>query len=297
MAETSRTFLRRVAKRLPKLVKRPLGYLWDYQTRILRWHPILRSISGVSSRDQLVLLASAIASPLTSLRRPGQWQDPVLLWDVAVRVAGIGNFLLRHHTDDLWHVVPSRERTVLSTIRGCLKRGDVFVDGGANVGVYTILAGQLVGDEGRVIAVEMMPETARILKTHISINYLGNVTIVERALSDTAGKEVIACLPTGQYGQASIASGIIEGDAEVRVVTTTLSDVLADIEHVTLMKMDLEGAEELALRGAGDALDRVRAVIFEDWGESRLSEIFRNKGFSVERLDGNNCLALNIRHT
>lgn len=45
---------------------------------------------------------------------------------------------------------------------------------------------------------------------------------------------------------------------------------------------------------AGDALNRIQAVIFEDWGDARLSESFRLKGFCVERLDGNNCLASNL---
>jgi FkbM family methyltransferase len=296
-AEDSRSFFRHFSKKLPRPVRRFLGYCWDYSTRVLRWHTILRKIRGRTMRDQLLLIASGTAGPITSLRRRGKWQDPVLLWDVAVRVEGIGSFLLRRHTDDLWHVIPSRERTILSTIQKYLKPGGVFVDAGANIGVYTVLAGRLVGESGRVIAVEMMPETAAILRRHIAMNDLENASVVEQALADTTGKHVIARVPAGQNGQASIASGTLKDRIEVRVETTTVSEMLADIDEVDLMKMDLGGAEELALIGAGEVLTSVRAVIFEDWGGSRLSAIFRAKGFSVERLDGNNCLAKNLSAT
>jgi FkbM family methyltransferase len=158
-----------------------------------------------------------------------------------------------------------------------------------------VLAGQLVGTAGRVIAVEMMPDTARILKAHISKNQLSNVSVIEQALSDVAGNVVVARVPGGQHGQASIANGVAMGGTEVEVVTTTLYDILVNVEHVALMKMDLEGVEHLAIEGAGDVLNRIREVIFEDWGDASLSDLFRSKGFAVERLDGNNCLARNLK--
>lgn len=147
-----------------------------------------------------------------------------------------------------------------------------------------------------MIAVEMMPETARILREHISRNRLPNVSLVERALSDVEDQEVIARVPRGQHGQASIATLIGEGGTEVRVKTITLAQILTDLDEVALMKMDLEGAEERALVGAGDSLKKVRALIFEDRGIDHLSSILKSKGFSVERLDGNNSLAVNAEY-
>jgi FkbM family methyltransferase len=289
--------LGRFARIFPTPVRRLLGYCSDYSLRVLRWLTILREIRGATARDQLRLLASAIASPITSLRKAGQWQDPVLLWDATVRAKGIGRFSLRRHTDDLWHALPGREPTVLHAIQSILKPGDIFVDAGANIGIYTALAGRLVGANGRVIAVEMMPETANILRSHIAMNHLGNATVIEYALADTKGKHVVACVPPGQYGQASIASGAVEDRVKVDVETITLDAILADTHEVHLMKMDLEGAEELALSGAKNTLNRLQAVIFEDWGNARLSDIFRANGFSVDRLDGNNSLAVRLSKT
>lgn len=288
-------FLRNIARKLPIALRRPLGFSWDYLLRLTRWISIIREMRGVNFRNQFILLASAFASPFTSLYKLQQWQDPLLLRDATVHVRGIGIFVLRRSTDDLWHVLPTRERTVLKEIRKGLKIGDIFVDAGANIGIYTVLAGQLVGAAGRVIAVEMMPDTARILREHISKNHLSNVSVIDQALSNVAGQVVVARVPGGQHGQASIANGVAVGGTEVQVFTTTLSDILENVERVALMKMDLEGAEQLALEGAGDVLNRVQIVIFEDWGDASLSELFLSKGFAVARLDGNNCIARNLK--
>jgi len=206
-------------------------------------------------------------------------------------VTGIGKFLLRKNTDDLWHVLPGREPAVLSTIEKYLESGSVFLDAGANIGVYTVLAGRIVGESGRVIAVEMMPDTARILRRHLAMNDLQNVVVVEKALADTTGTSIIARVPEGKFGQASITSGVGNDVMETHVRTVTLAEILDEIGEVTLTKMDLEGAEDIALVGAGDSLQRVRAVIFEDRGDAHVSAMFRARGFSVERLDGANCLA------
>jgi FkbM family methyltransferase len=287
--------LRYAARRLPGPVRRTLGYGRDYSARLLRWISILRSIRGNTIRDQLRLLASAIASPLTSLGRPGQWQDPVLLWDVDVRVEGIGLFALRSHTDDLWHVFPGREPAVLRGIHDHLDTGDVFVDAGANIGVYTVLAARLVGTGGRVIAIEMLPETASILRGHLLMNHLENVSVFENALAGSPGEQVVAKVPAGQYGQATITTSATIGAGQmVKVETSTLDVILAETDKVALMKMDLEGAEEAALSGAENTLQRIRAVIFEDHGASRLSEVFCGVGLRVQRLDGNNCLATEL---
>lgn len=283
-----------IVRKLPKIIRRPLGYGWDYILRLIRWISIMREMRGATLRDQLILLASAFASPVISLHKLSQWQDPLLLCDATVHVRGFGIFVLRRFTDDLWHVLPTRERTVLKEIRQGLKPGDIFVDAGANIGIYTVLAGQLVGASGRVIAVEMMPDTARILREHILKNQLSNVSVIEQALSNVTGQVVVARVPGGQHGQASISSGVTFSGNDVKVVTTTLSDVLGNVENVALMKMDLEGAEELALEGAGDVLNRIRIIIFEDWGDASLSELFSSKGFAVVRLDGNNCIARNL---
>lgn len=287
--------VRGVAKELlPKRVRNFLRPLLHYVQRLGWWSFILWQIRGATWADQKTLLRSALAAPLLSLDNLNQWQDPILLADAQVSVRGVGKFFVRERCDDLFHLLPSREPTVANAIRKYLKLGDIFVDAGANIGIYTVIAGHIVGDAGRVIAIEMMPKTATVLREHIAMNLLKNVEVIAQALSSTAGQVVVARVPPGRHGQASIANGLVRGASEVSVTTTTLEIIFEGIKRIALIKMDLEGAEALALEGAGDALERVQAVIFEDLGDARLGEIFKLKKFSVQRLDGNNCLAINL---
>lgn len=63
-----------------------------------------------------------------------------------------------------------------------LNDGDMVIDAGANAGVFTVMASYLVGESGRIIAVEPDPENLATLKKNIEINSLKNVEVVEKAL-------------------------------------------------------------------------------------------------------------------
>ena len=244
--------------------------------------------------DEFRLILSAIAAPILSLKTLDGWQDPVLLFDTAVSVRGIGRFRLRRLCDDLWHVVPWREREVLEFIRKTLKPGEVFIDAGANIGVYSLVAAGLVGNEGRVIAVEMVPDTAGRLKNHLGLNAAGQVEVVEGALAEHSGMVLDALVRDGCFGQASIAGARPKGP-DVRslpVATVTLEKLLDGLPRVALMKMDVEGAELPALKGAGPLIRRIEAIVFEDLGAaSDVAEYLRSLGFQLRRLDGRNWAA------
>jgi len=283
---------------IPTEGRKVLRALLHYSQRILRWPIILIQVRGRSARDQWVLVKSALASPVIALRDIQGWQDPVLLQDVVVTVPGIGQFELRHHTDDLWHVTPWRERAIIGFLRKSLRPGDVFVDAGANLGIYTVLASRLVGAAGRVISIEMMPDTADRLDAHIRLNMLSNVTVVRKALSNEAGQVVVATVEEGKYGQATIATDVSRYGLgkEVQVTTTTLDEVTGGVEHVRLMKIDLEGAEFAALQGAKDLLGRLQVCIFECWSSERcaselIEHMLQQSDFVVSQLDGNNYAA------
>lgn len=269
-----------------------------YAQRVGRWPIILWQVRGATWRDQSILLQSALAAPVVSLRNLLQWQDPCLLRDAAVVVPEVGRFMLRARSDDLWHVLPWREKALLEEIERRLKPGDVFIDAGANIGVYTVLASRLVGPSGRVIAVEMMPDTADRLEAHVRINELHNVTVVRQALSDASGGIVTATVQAGKFGQATIAE-----DSEryglgtrIEVTSTTLDDVTAGIASIALMKMDLEGAEMPALRGGASTMTKLQALVYESWGTTRseshpVDKMLGESGFRLAQIDGNNWLA------
>ena len=235
------------------------SFLWTslrrcvtYGRRLHTWRAVTRQIAGISDADKAYLREASRSGWRTAFQALDEWQDPVLLNDARVVVHSVGEFALRAYSDDLYHVLPAREGAVLAQIRQCLKPGDTFVDAGANIGFYTVVAAKLVGPTGKVLAIEMMPDTAARLREHIRMNDLANVEVIEFALSDRSGETITATVPEGNVGQASIMA---EGDTlkarRVGVQTCTLDDILGSInERIALMKMDLEGAETVALKGA-----------------------------------------------
>ena len=245
----------RIKSWLPLYLRRILRSLLHYSQRVGRWGIILWQVRGIDLPNQSVLVLSALASPVLSMRNLMGWQDPILLRDTCVHVPSIGEFSLRAHCDDLWHVLPHRERAIVECLKDHLRPGDVFIDAGANIGIYTVMASKLVGPQGKVIAIEMMPDTADRLEHHIGINRLENVTVIRAALSHTSGEVVEASVESGKFGQASIMKHSSSTDTTVvKVKTIALDEISCELGSVRLMKMDLEGAEKSALAGAHELL-------------------------------------------
>lgn len=65
-----------------------------------------------------------------------------------------------------------------------VKKGNVIYDIGANVGFYTLLAAELIGEEGKIFAFEPLPRNIFYLKKHIKINKFNNIVVIEAAVSD-----------------------------------------------------------------------------------------------------------------
>ena len=268
--------------------------IYTYLGRLSLWLRILGQVRGTSFVDSMKLIASAMAAPVTALSELDKWRDPALLFDARVRAGG-STFHCARMSDDLFHVFPSAQLGVRKALGRYLRPGDVFVDAGANIGVFTTFGARQVGPEGRVIAFEMMPGTAARLRDHLEVNGITNTKVIEGALSHRAGETVEAVQPAGSFGQASIARAPGERDATTRlsVQTITLDECLNDVAQIDVMKLDIEGAEPAALRGATACLARTRYLVFEDWGvESEATEIARAAGFSIERLDGNNVVGI-----
>lgn len=264
-------------------------HAWTIRGRI--WLAIAREISGVSHRDKLILRQSLRIGLKRITRDSDIWQDPELIEDADVEARGVGRFHVRAGTDDLYHVLPSREDPVVSAIRARLRAGGAFVDAGANIGFFTVLAARIVGPGGRVFAIEMLPVTADQLRRNIDANELSNVTLLQYALSDRDGETLLATIPRGKFGRASIVRNSEDSD-QVQVEARTLDSLLVDSGPIDLLKMDLESAEFLALKGAPRVLRTTRSIIFEELdGETSARKLLEAAGFLITNLDGSNLLA------
>jgi FkbM family methyltransferase len=289
-------FRKKVRAWLPRplwvLARRGLSYL----SRLHYWGLVLIEIRGDGAAEAAKLYLSALAAPVTALPGLDEWRNPLLLFDARVRIAGTDRFHCRRHADDLFHVLPSGQGAVRDALAQHLHAGGVFVDAGANIGAFTVFGARRVGPKGKVVAFEMMPDTAVQLRRHLELNRLGPLRVIEAALSDSAGGEVVAQMPEGLAGKASIMLDRPGGTAQLarRVRTVTLDHELAGLDRIDVMKMDIEGAEALALAGGRAVLARTGCVIFESRDGNPESDsaarIVAEAGFRLSRLDGNNMI-------
>jgi FkbM family methyltransferase len=158
-----------------------------------------------------------------------------------------------------------------------LRPGDVTVDVGANIGLYTLLFSRLVGPEGQVHAFEPAPENARRLRVNLLLNEAENVTFEEAAVYSRDGTVTLNLFDERlgawhSLGRPELPDPFRPGNTlapagTVEVTAVTLDDYASrnGIERIALLKVDVEGAEPDVLAGAAGLLERqaVGAILFE----------------------------------
>lgn len=141
-----------------------------------------------------------------------------------------------------------------------LKPGMVFVDGGANTGVFTFTAARLVGPTGRVLAFEPGSSCFAALKRSQTLNGWSHISIHQRALSDRSGIARLYHL-MGQENAFSLGSDENASFDEVATVSLDEAAQAEQLPRVDFIKLDVEGAEELVFRGAAKVLQQSRPVV------------------------------------
>ena len=158
---------------------------------------------------------------------------------------------------------PSETRFILSR----LKPGDAFLDIGANVGWFTILAADAVGPEGKIFAFEPRTLTFNLLKQSVVDNALDDrVVLFHSALGKSEGTLRLVWTPnTINPGGARLERpGEDIGNNDYESVPVRPLDSLDIDRDVSIMKMDVEGAEPLVLQGAERFLERCRPTILSE---------------------------------
>lgn len=127
-----------------------------------------------------------------------------------------------------------------------IKTGQTVVDVGANIGYYTLLAARLVGPEGKVYAFEPDPTNFALLQKNVEANGYQNVVLVNKALSNKNGKTKLFINPANRGDHRVYDSGDGRESREIEMVTL---DSHLGKKKVNFIKMDIQGAEPLALEG------------------------------------------------
>jgi len=163
------------------------------------------------------------------------------------------------------------ERITESFYSKIVRPGDGVIDGGAHTGRHTIPLARLVGDAGRVLAFEPLPEAfARLQTLLISGGLSERVGLRPDALADTPGQSAFYAVNnmpeySGLYRREF--HDIVADQIQIDVSVQTIDSALADLAHrpLTFIKLDLEGGEFAALRGAESTLTSQRpCCVFEN---------------------------------
>jgi FkbM family methyltransferase len=175
------------------------------------------------------------------------------------------------------------EEHVTRRLTDLLSPGSVFVDVGASIGYYTVLAGRLVGPSGRVISCEPGPQNHSVLLLNILINNLKNVELCPLAVSDGPG--VLFYSRSGGNGVIDEYDGDPQSLGVGDLVEAKALDRLIDPDvRVDVLKVDVEGAEGQVLRGAEKTLRRCSPTIFFEFSPPALEV--------RSGMDGNEMLSL-----
>jgi FkbM family methyltransferase len=128
--------------------------------------------------------------------------------------------------------------------------GGVFIDVGAHIGLYSLIAARLVGPEGRVFAIEPQLACWTALHTNISLNALGNMALIPAAAGDRDGQIRFSA-------NSRLMSGMVTEDGESAVPVMRLDTFARDnnLRHIDILKLDTAGNEYAALRGAEELLE------------------------------------------
>ncbi len=140
-----------------------------------------------------------------------------------------------------------------------LASGDIFLDVGAHIGWFSTIAARCVGSTGKVIACEPYPTNAVRLRENLTQNNCTNVRVVEAAMGSQPGTLTLAS--HGDSGGVTALDWARDGQVDVSMMT--IDEVVANVENIALMKVDVEGWEAHVLRGAATTLTRTENVLIE----------------------------------
>lgn len=157
----------------------------------------------------------------------------------------------------------TNELPVQAAVVDGLAPGGAFLDVGANVGFFSLLAARAVGPEGSVHAIEPVPFNIGQIKVNAAANRFGNVSVVEAAASSSSGTTtlLLAEHPGGAVVASAGAPPDPAGSVEVRAVTVDELVASGEVPPPTLVKIDVEGAEVAALEGMADTLRTHRPLV------------------------------------
>lgn len=142
------------------------------------------------------------------------------------------------------------DQDAFALIRSRVQPGDTFVDVGANVGIFSLTASQVVGPTGRVISVEPNPSTFGRLSRTVKENSISQITLCNVGLAETSAKVELFTGTSEGNDTASMLPGVSTKSVTVDVLPLDLLAEQLGVERIAYMKVDVDGYEHNVFAGA-----------------------------------------------
>lgn len=174
------------------------------------------------------------------------------------------------------------EKNELAMVKRLIAMNDIVLDVGANIGIYTVLAANLVGRGGQVHSFEPLPDVYDVLSTNVVANQCANVATNRVAVSDNNGETQIFVNAQNALSSLGITNrGKVLRSQKVSVVSLDTYAQMSGIERADFIKIDVEGYEGHVLRGALNLIKKSPNLVI-------MSELARKNfaplGFSVDEV-------------
>jgi len=143
-------------------------------------------------------------------------------------------------------------------LKGLLKKGDVVIDIGANIGYYVLIESKIVGKKGKIFAIEPSKRNFKLLTKNIKLNKAKNVKTFNFAVGDKDGYVEFIETQQSNRSYVNLLSGEDATAKKYRVKMRSLDSFVKEneIEKVSLIRMDIEGFEAYALKGMQNILEK-----------------------------------------
>lgn len=194
----------------------------------------------------------------------------------------------RHHRYVNGYWIGHYEFPIQDALKRLLKPSDTFFDLGANAGFFTLIAARLVGNEGKCVAFDPSPDNTKSISEQLTLNSLDQCTVVMEAIADFEGEaDFFFASPGSSLGHLGKSKN---GEQQTKVKVTTLDNAVIRFGAPNLVKMDIEGAEVQALRGASLVLKQIRPVWLIELHSARcekeVRELLASADYEFFDLDG-----------
>lgn len=198
----------------------------------------------------------------------------------------------------------SYERMTSLVMSHLMRSGDIAMDIGANIGFFSLLLAQKAGIDGHIYAFEPIPSVQAELDQNINLNKLSNITVIQAAVTDQDGELTIYEGPSDHRGISSLRP-LHNARNTLLIRGMRLDNHFLSLPSLRLIKIDVEGAEQLALSGMAEIIARHHPYIILEFTDSYLSNFggsassleswLLERDYSLYRITNEGLLALDVK--